>query len=100
MGAAHVLIAAFCPRRMRMDLDVAGIDQEPFKIGRGHEVLESLFPDAFVAPADQAPVRIAPSAVIRRQLTPRRPGAQNPKHRVNKSSVIPGLAAPNSFPSR
>src|SRR5260221_1431470 len=85
---------------MRMDFDVAGVDQEPLKVRRIDELLQESFPNALVAPADKAAVGVAPSAIIRRQIPPGRPRAQDPKDRVDESSVVLRPTTPNNFPPR
>src|ERR1700679_405312 len=79
---------------MRMDLDVAGIDHQPFKVGLVDHLLQQLFPDALVAPAAETAMRIFPVPVVRRQIAPRRPGAQNPQNAIEKTTVILGDTAP------
>ena len=85
---------------MRVDFDVTGIDHEPFKVGLIDQFFQQRLPDALVAPANEAAMGVAPSAIVRRQVPPRRAGAQDPKHRVNKLSIVLRPASPNPFPSR
>jgi hypothetical protein len=42
---------------------MAGIYHQPFKVRLLNELLKQSFPDAFVTPADEAPVGIAPATV-------------------------------------
>jgi hypothetical protein len=84
---------------MGMDFDVAGINHEPLKIGFIHQLFQQFFPDGLVAPADEAPVRVAPPAVIGGQVTPRRTRAQNPEHRIDKLPVVLGNPSPTAFPT-
>jgi hypothetical protein len=85
---------------MRVDFDVAGVDQEPLKVRRIDELLQESFPDALVAPADKPAMGIAPAAIVRRQIPPRRPRAQDPKYRIDESSVVLRPTTPNAFPPR
>ena len=85
---------------MGVDFDVAGVDHEPFVVGLVDQFFQQRLPDALVAPANEAAVGIAPPAIVRRQIPPRSPGAQDPKHRVDKSSIVLRPPSPNPFASR
>ena len=71
-----------------MNLDMAGVDHQPFIVGLSYQLLQQRFPNAFVPPAAKPAVRVFPVAVVRRQVTPRRARAQNPENRVNKQVVV------------
>jgi len=79
---------------MRMGFDVAGIDHEPFEIRLVDQLLKKLFPDTLVAPATETPMRIFPVAVVRRQIAPGCPSAQNPENAIEKAPVILRYSAP------
>jgi len=64
-GTAHRLISAWRTRGMRVNLAVAGIDHQPFVVRFVDQNLQSLFPDPCIAPANEATVRIPPSAMVR-----------------------------------
>lgn len=49
------------------------IDHQPFIIGVIPHHLQQLLPNAFIAPADKTPMRVAPVTQIRRQVTPGEP---------------------------
>src|ERR1700683_2260700 len=85
---------------MRMNFDVTGVDQEPFKVGRIDESLQQLFPDTLVAPADKTAMGVGPSTLIGREIAPRGPRAEKSKHRINKPSVVLGPPSPNALSSR
>ncbi len=83
-----------------MNLAVTGVNHEPFKIRLVDQYFQQSFPDAVVAPADKAAMRIAPAAEIGRQIPPRRTRSHNPKDCIYKQAVILGNAAPTSFAPR
>jgi hypothetical protein len=82
---------------MGMDLDMARINHQPFKIGFLYQCLQQALPNAFVAPAAKATMCVLPVSVVERQIPPRRACAQNPEHRVDELTVIPGVASPCPF---
>ena len=69
---------------MGVNLAVAGIDHQPFVVRFVDQNLQQLFPDPFIAPANEATVCITPSTIVRWQIPPRRPRAQNPENRIDK----------------
>ena len=69
---------------------MAGVDHQPFVIWLFDQDLQQLFPDPLVLPADKTAVRVAPSAVIQRQIPPRRARAQNLEHRIDKEVIVLG----------
>ncbi|WHZ28845.1 MAG: hypothetical protein OJF51_003643 [Nitrospira sp.] len=79
---------------------MAGVDHQPFVIRLVDQTLKKFLPDARIAPSDKATMRIAPSAISRRQVAPGRTGPQNPEHRIDKQAVILGHAAPGAFAPR
>ena len=83
-----------------MHFDVAGVYHQPLEIRLFYEHLEELFPNPLVPPTDEAPMGISPTAQIRRQIPPRRPSAQDPKHGIDKLAVVFGVASPRSRSSR
>ena len=85
---------------MGVNLAVAGVDHEPFKIRVVNQNFQQSFPHTIVAPADKATMRIAPAAEIWRQVTPWRTCPHNPKDRIYKQAVILGNAAPTPFAPR
>jgi hypothetical protein len=46
---------------MMVNLHKARVDDQPFHVGLVGEDAEELLPHPFVAPADEAPMRVAPS---------------------------------------
>jgi hypothetical protein len=79
----HILIAAFGACRVRMHLDMAGVNHEPCKIRIIHQWLQKDFPDPAVTPTAKPAVRMLPLAIIRRQITPRSACPQNPEYGVD-----------------
>lgn len=77
-----------------MRLHVRTVYHQPLKVGIVDEYSQKLLPDALVAPADEAPVRVAPAPVFGWQVTPGRPRAQHPHHRIDEPAVVFGDAAP------
>jgi hypothetical protein len=84
---------------MEMYFDVTRIDHEPFVIGLHHQLFQQFLPCPGVSPTTKTTMRIFPIPIIARQVAPGRAGAQNPKHRVNKASVVMSATSPSSFPS-
>ena len=93
-----------------MGFDVGSVDHKPLEIRLVDQLLQQLFPDAFVAPAAETAMGIFPITVIRRQVAPGCPGAQDPENCVEKSAVIlrnttplallPGKMNRKQFPGR
>ena len=79
---------------MRVDFDMTGIDDEPFKVGLFNEHFEKLFPDSLIAPTTKATVDVVPASVIGWQIAPRGAGAKNPQNRIDKLTVVLGNASP------
>ena len=80
-----------------MDFDVAGVDHQPFVIGIDDQFFQETLPEALVAPAAKATVGVFPVPVIRRQVPPWCPGAQDPENGVEKKPVVFGSATPESL---
>ena len=87
------MIAALGACRVRMHFTMTGVDHQPFVIRLVDQTLKKFLPDARIAPSDKAAMRIAPSAIFRRQVAPGRTGPQNPEHRIDKQAVVLGNAA-------
>jgi hypothetical protein len=49
---------------MRMNLDMACIDHQPFKIGLIYQCFQQALPNAFVSPAAKATMRVLPVTVV------------------------------------
>ena len=81
---------------MGMDLAVAGVNHQPFKVGLVDQRFEKFFPYSLVTPADKPLVHCAPSSVLRRQVAPRRSCAQYPKNSIDKQTIISCHASPLS----
>ena len=71
-----------------MRLGMGGIDHEPFEIRLVDDSFEQLFSDAFFSPATEAAVRVLPVAILRRQIAPWSPTAENPDNGIEKEAVI------------
>ena len=79
-----------------MRFDMCSVDHQPLEIRFIDEHGEQLLPNPFVAPTDEAPVRVAPTAIFRGQVTPGSTRAQDPNHRIDKPAVVVCDAAPIS----
>jgi hypothetical protein len=85
---------------MWMDLAVAGIDHQPFKIGIIDQDFKQPFPDAVVSPSDETAMSIAPAAKVRREITPGGAGAHDPKNCIDKATVVLSDASPIALATR
>ena len=85
---------------MRMNLAVAGIDHQPFVVRFINQELQQRFPEAFVAPAAEAPMRILPIAIIGGQIAPGGTCTQDPEHRIDEGAIVFGYASPLSCLAR
>ena len=92
--SAHILISALRSCRMRMHLAMAGVDHEPFKVRLVHQNFQQFFPDALIPPSAEPLIHTAPFPIARRQVSPQRSCAQNPKHTVDKLPIILCYATP------
>jgi hypothetical protein len=79
---------------------MAGIYHQPFEVRIVNQDFKKLFPRATVTPANKAAMCIAPPPVIWRKISPRRTGAHDPKHRIDKASVVLCDATPTAFAPR
>jgi hypothetical protein len=82
---------------MGMNLDMAGINHQPFAIRFFYQTFLKTSPDALIAPTTKAAMGVLPVPVFRRQVAPRRPCAQNPENSVDKQSVITSDTTPLTF---
>jgi len=85
---------------MRMNLAVAGINHQPLIVRLVNQNIQEFLPYPLVPPPDKAAVGVAPSAIIRRKVTPRGSGPQYPENRVDKLAIVLGHPAPNPAPTR
>ena len=84
-----------------MNLDMAGVDHQPFKVRLVDQLLQQLFPDALVTPAAETTMGVFPVPVIWRKIPPRRAGAKNPENRIQKSTVVLSNTSPlTSLPGK
>ena len=82
-----------------MDLDMAGIDHQPFETGLVNCCIQRFFSDALVPPTAKTAMGVLPVSVIRGQVAPRRPGVrriQNTTFRNRRLSKagLPTVPAP------
>jgi hypothetical protein len=82
---------------MRVNPYVTCIDHHPFKIRLIYQCFQKLFPNSLVSPSTKAAVRILPIAVIGGQVSPWCAGAQNPKHSIDKLTIVTGISSPSAF---
>jgi hypothetical protein len=83
-----------------MNLDVTGVNHQPFVIRLVHQAFQQSFPDTFVPPAAKTTMRVFPASIGRRQVSPGRACAQNPEYAIDELPIIPRLASPSPFPAR
>jgi hypothetical protein len=83
-----------------VDFAVACVDHQPLIVRIVNQNLQQFFPNALVTPTDKTAVRVAPAAIVRRQIAPRRARSQYPEHCIDKSAVIFGNTAPRTPASR
>jgi hypothetical protein len=67
---------------------MTGVNHQPFKVGLINQRLKELFPYSFISPTDKALVHGSPFTILRRQITPRRTGAQYPEHRIDEQPIV------------
>jgi hypothetical protein len=77
-----------------MDFDMAGVNHEPLKVRIVNQLFEEFLPSPLVTPAAETAMRIFPVAIVRRQVAPRRSGAQYPEDAIKKSAIILRKTAP------
>lgn len=80
--------------RVRMNLAVARINHQPLEVRLNNQTLEQLLPYATVTPTAKPAMGVLPIPEAFRQIAPRRTGAQNPKHRIEKPAVVLGHSTP------
>jgi hypothetical protein len=85
---------------MRVDFTVACINHKPLKIRLINQGLKQPFPYATIAPANKAPMGIAPSAEVGRQIAPWRTSTHDPKNCIDKTPIVMRYAAPSSLSPR
>jgi len=83
-----------------MNLAMARIYHQPFKIRLINQHPQQSFPHTAITPPNKPAMSIAPSAEVRREVSPWSAGAHNPKNSIYKISVILCDAAPASFATR
>lgn len=97
----HILITTLSATGMGMNLDMAGIDHQPFVIRFFDQIFLKLGPNPLVAPTTKATMSVFPVPVIRRLVSPGSSCAKNPENSIDKQSVIANHASPMTFcPSR
>jgi hypothetical protein len=82
---------------MRMNFAMARIYHQPLKIRLINQHFQQTFPHTAITPPNKPAVSIAPSAEVRREVSPRSASAHNPKNSIYKIPIILRNAAPTSF---
>ena len=85
---------------MRMHLNVCGVYHQPFEIRINHKLFQQLLPDSLVPPTAEPAMCVLPVPVIGRQIPPGSTGTQNPEHRVDEETIVPGFPAPGTLTAR
>jgi hypothetical protein len=83
-----------------MNLDMACVDHQPFKISFVYQRFQQTLPNAFVSPSAKAPVRILPIAVIWWQIPPGCACTKNPEHCIDELPVVAGVPSPCSLATK
>jgi hypothetical protein len=83
-----------------MHFYVACVYHQQFKPGLVNQQFQQIFPYSFIAPTAESPMCVFPIPITRRQVSPRRSGAQNPENSVDESPIVPRISAPSAFASR
>jgi hypothetical protein len=73
---------------------MASIDHEPLIVRLVNALLQQALPHPGVAPANKAPMGVAPAAIINRQITLWGTGTQHPDYSIDKSTVVLNYPAP------
>jgi hypothetical protein len=73
---------------MLMDTDNATVDHQIFKVGITGNGCENPLPYTLMRPAVITDIHTMPVAILRRQVTPRGTGTDNPKDSFNKPSIV------------
>ena len=82
---------------MGVNLNVAGVDHQPFVVGLSNQFFQQPLPEALVAPSAKASVGIFPIPVVGRQVAPWGSSAQDPEHGIEKKPVVFGLSSPEAL---
>jgi hypothetical protein len=73
---------------MWMHFAMAGVNHQPLVIRLVDKQIQQLLPYATVTPTAETALRVLPIAKVRRQVSPWRARAHNPKYRIDKQSVV------------
>ncbi len=82
-----------------MNLDVAGVDHQPFIVRLINQLFQQGFPDPFIPPTTKAAMGVFPVTVTRWQIPPESACAQNPEDGIDKQAIITCYAAPATSPA-
>lgn len=97
-GQVYFVIASSCGRFPPMARPrgggLAGIGHQPLKARFIHQHFKQLLPYSFVTPAGKTLMHRPPFPIFRRQVAPRRPGAQYPEYGIDKQTVVLGDSPP------
>jgi hypothetical protein len=85
---------------VRVNFDVACVNQKPFIIRINEKFVEDLFPHAFVTPAAESAMGVLPASIIYGQITPRCSSSQNPHHCIEEETIVLSLPAPTTRAAR
>jgi hypothetical protein len=77
-----------------MNFAVTGIDHQPLEVRIVDEAFQQCLPNTLVAPTTESPMSVLPVAISWWQITPRRPGSQNPNDCIDESPIVPGYTTP------
>jgi len=87
------VIAAFGACGVRVDFDITCIDHQPFNAGR-RSIVPAAFPTFLCHAGDRSADGYFSVALLRREITPGSPCAENPETRIDELSVIADAPSP------
>jgi len=93
------LITPYGTGSVWMNLDMAGVDHQPFIVRLINQLFQQGFPDPFIPPATKAAVGVFPVTVTGWQIPPGSAGTQNPEDGIDKQAIIACNAAPTASPA-
>src|ERR1700730_12086290 len=78
-----------------MGPDYGGVDHRVFVVGITGQGLEKILPNAFLSPARETPVRVAPATKPLGQFPQRRASAEFPDHGLDEKPIATITVAPH-----
>ena len=79
---------------------MAGVYHEPLKVRLIYQDFKQSFPCATISPANKPTVSIAPSAKVRRKVSPGGARSHDPEYGIDEQAIVLRYAAPTALPTR